>query len=188
MRAWILVAVIASNGCAMSASAMANHNSRGTACISSPAFAIVDVGLAAGTAAIISASEAHYGWHALTGLIGLSAVAGAVGAARCGGSDADADAVVHAPPASNSAPTWDAEVDPAAVDISTNNALVPENYTPPPTTVHPVLHLRLPDGYQVPAPKQDDEPKIACRDNPGTCPPSQTCAIAGADAGYCVPN
>lgn len=187
MRTWILVAVIASNGCALSASAMANHNSGGTACIESPAFAIIDVGLAAGTAAIVSATEAHDGWHAMTGLFGLSAVAGAVGAARCRGDEAeDEDGVVHAPPASNSAPVWDAEVDPAAVDISTNNTLVPEEYKAP--TPHPVLHLRLPDGYQVPVPKQDDEPKIACRDNPSTCPPSQTCAIAGADAGYCVSN
>src|SRR5689334_2302338 len=117
MGRWILLLALTS-GCAMMASANAHHNSGGSACISTPAFAIVDIAIAGVSAAAIGESDASAGYYTIPGLFGLSGLAGAVGAARCVGEDRET-AASNAPPASNSAPSFgDAPVDPEARDAT----------------------------------------------------------------------
>ena len=182
MRAVAVLLVVATSGCAAAMSANVHHNSRGSACVSSPAFAMIDLLIGfAGTAAI-AASEESAGYYVIPGVFFTSGVIGGVSAVRCRGDDDEKIAAdpLALPPASNSAPSWNAEVDPDAIDTTTRTIeIVPEE----PPAMHPVLKLRLPADYKLTPPVEDT--KIPCRDNPSACPPSQTCAIAGDDAGYC---
>ena len=190
MRAVAMLLVVASSGCAAAMSANVHHNSRGSACVSSPAFAMIDLLIGFATAGAVAASEESPGYYAVSGVFFASGVIGGVSAIRCQGDDEDEKLAADpyaTPPASNTAPSWNAEVDPEAIDTTTQSVeIVPEG--PPPSTLHPALQLRLPADYKVAPPVEEKDTKIRCGNNPSACPPSQTCEIAGSDAGFCVPN
>ena len=186
MRVVVVVVLAVTSGCAALAGANAHHNSRGSACIDTPAFAIIDLAIGFGATALVAASEESAGYYAIPGVFFASGVIGGVSAISCRERQRIPDDRVA--PASNSAPAFgEAEVDPAAIDPLTTAEPILEPEPAPPSPLHPVLNMRLPADFAVPPEPQSDE-KIACRDAPGACPPSHTCAIAGADAGYCVPR
>jgi hypothetical protein len=86
-------------------------------------------------------------------------------------------------------PSWESEVDPEAKEATRDDwgPATTEAPAAPTTSQHPLLKLRIdPNSPVVKTPAPPD--KISCRDRPNACPPSQQCAIAGDDAGFCVPN
>src|SRR4051812_40074817 len=109
--ALLLLAALSSSGCAMLASGNTSHNSGGTACVSSPAPATIDLVLASVMVAGVATQDRHPGYYALPAVFFASGVIGAISAARCAGK-AEKLALVS-PPLSNSAPSFgNAEVDP----------------------------------------------------------------------------
>lgn len=192
---WLASATMAATGCAAVMSANAHHNSRGTACIDTPAFAIIDLAIAFGGVGAVAASETSRGYYAIPGVFLASGVIGGISAVACREGHANDTEQVAAPPASNTAPSFgDADVDPDAIDPVTEPgvAVEPPAEPPAPLPSQPVPWLRLPADYTItPQPARAPTPPddtIACRDNPGACPPGQTCAIAGDAAGTCVPE
>jgi hypothetical protein len=172
-------------------SANANHNSSGTACVDTPVFGFVDLIIGGLSAAGIAASDEHEGWYAVSGVFLLSGTVGSIYAFKCQEENAPKEDPDNAPPASNTAPSWEADVDPEAKEATRDDwGSGPTDNpppTPPPTSQHPLLKLRIdPNSPIVKTPPAPE--KISCRDKPNACPPSQHCAIAGDEAGFCVPN
>jgi hypothetical protein len=193
VRAAIILALAASvSGCHLMWSANVHHNSRGSACVETPAFAVIDLVIAGSAVAGISAGDEHPGYYAIPGLIALSGIAGIVESARCG--ETKEPVANNAPPASNSAPSFgEAEVDPDARPATAEEIfgvtpvapVTPIAPAPTPTT-YQSPKLKLDNDYNVDKHKPPPEEKIACGNSPSSCPPGMTCAIAGGDAGYCV--
>jgi len=181
MRYLGLAALLLHGGCALMMEANAHHNSRGTSCIDTPEFAMVDIAIGGIAAAGVAVSEESPGYYAIPGVFLASGIVGVVSAIRCKGDDERA--IAEAPPASNSAPSFgEAPVDPEARPATAEEwgySNPPEPHTPQ----HPLLKVRLDENVGVNAPVE----KQSCRDAPSSCPQGQICAIAGDDAGYCVP-
>lgn len=176
MPRWPLVmALLSSSGCALMMNANAHHNSGGTACLASPAFALIDLGIAGASAAIVSASDSSGGWYTVPAVFGAGGVLGLISAARCRGSDTDNPGTVQsAAPASNTAPSFgDAPVDPDVREATPEEMFGPPQ-KPPPTIGRNGLPIELPPPPQPPPPTVTDEPA-----NPTTPPrpPQSTCTI-----------
>jgi hypothetical protein len=184
MGRWFLVLAFAtSSGCAMMVSANAHHNSRGSACISTPAFAIVDIAIAGVSAAAIGASDASAGYYTIPALFGVSGVAGVVGAARCSGEDSET-AASNAPPASNSAPSFgDAWVDPNARDATREEMGM--GTEPDVTSPKPLPAITQEPAKPPPPPPAPTPP--ACTLSPRQdCPEGYYCKLVEENRGECV--
>ena len=201
----VVASLLLSSGCALSASALANHNSGGRACISSSAFGLIDIAAAGLSAAAISASDASLGWYAVPGLLGASGLLGVISAARCNG-DSEA-AAQNAPPASNTAPSFgEAPVDPDARNATREElGLAPDPNTPPPslrldrnglpstlppppTTTPPPPTPTIPVVTQEPKPKPPTAPTApACTLSPRKdCPDGYYCSLVEENTGTCI--
>ena len=173
-------------------SANAHHNSGGRSCVDTPAFALIDLVIAT-AAAGAGAAEDSTGAYVTAGVFGLSGVIGGISAVACGEENESNYAESGAPPASNTAPSFgEAPVDPDARMATPEEmgiappAPIEPAVAPPPATPS-TMKFRLGEGYDIDKHKPKVE-KRSCRDNPDSCPPGETCAIAGDEAGYCVVN
>lgn len=199
LTALVTALSLAASGCALSMEALAHHNSGGTSCIGSPAFAGIDL-LIAGliTAAVIEGDESA-GYFAVSGVFGASGIVGIVSAARCRGTDDD-EKVSNAPPASNTAPSFgDAPVDPEArpatleemygpsapaptdppkVQLFKNG--IPTGVSPPPLPKPADPEPQTPSNTNAKAPECKLEPKLAC-------PDGYYCYLVAENTGECLP-
>ena len=102
-----VVLLALTSGCAALASANVHHNSRGSACIETPGFAIVDLVLGALSLGGVAASDTSKAAYLVPGVFLTSGVIGAVSSQRCR-SRHEHPAADTTPPLSNSAPSWNA--------------------------------------------------------------------------------
>lgn len=189
----VILALLKTSGCALSMSALASHNSMGTACIDSPVFGAIDIAAAIGISAAIGAGDEHPGWYAVPGLIGLSGVIGVISAERCKGDDEVTAS--NAPPASNSAPSFgDAPVDPEARDAAPEEmGRAPIQATTPPVRLIGIpLRSPLPDPTPPPSPKLEADVKKppagpTCTLAPRKeCPDGYYCSLVAENTGECL--
>ena len=187
----LVVVLLLCSGCALLANANAHHNSRGSACLSSPAFGIIDLAIAGGTAAAIGASDESAGYYAIPAVFGASGLLGVVSAARCAGDGEGEVTPQNAPPASNSAPSFgDAIVDPEARDATREELGLPPEPTAPPRLG---LDRLMPTTLPPPPPASvDGDPKppapLACTLTPRKdCPDGYYCRLVAENAGECHP-
>lgn len=176
-------------------SAIASHNSRGSACLSSPAFGVIDLVIAGGTAAGVAASESSSGYFVLSGVFGLSGLIGVVAAARCSGEDEQDQVAREAPPrANNTAPSFgEAPVDPALRDATLEERGIPAEALPPPplTLDRNGLPTAIPAVSPPPPPPRTTPPPqvpevLSCTLSPRMdCPDGYYCMLVGENAGEC---
>ena len=195
----VVLVLVGTSGCALTMSAIANHNSQGTACVDSPAFGVIDIGASIGIAAALGASDAHPGWYALPGALGLSGLLGVIGAEQCKGDDTATAS--NAPPASNSAPSFgDAPVDPNAREATREElGLEPIPSKPPEVRLFDKngMPLQLPDvPVASPAPVPSPSPTLAPPSAPAPptctldhrkdCPDGYYCSLVSEGTGNCI--
>jgi hypothetical protein len=87
----LLCVLLGSSGCALLVSANAHHNSRGTACVDTPAFGFIDLVIGGLAAAGVAASDEHEGWYAVPGVFLLSGTVGSIYAFKCQDENAPKD-------------------------------------------------------------------------------------------------
>jgi hypothetical protein len=190
--------LIGTGGCAFSASALANHNSRGTACLDSSAFGVVDIAIAIGLAAVVGTNDTHPGYYTVPGVFGLSGVIGVIAAERCKGKERRNKGTGEpAPPANNRAPSFgDAPVDPEAREAtreelgldSTPTRLLDRNGIPvyvqpdptPPPTPTP---LTIPTPG--PKPPRSDGPTCTLQPRKD-CSEGYYCQLVAENTGTCT--
>ncbi len=190
MRALILACAL-SSGCALLANANAHHNSRGTACLDMPIFGVIDLLIAAGTAAIIVNTETSNGWYAVPGVFGASGLLGTVSALRCG--ERSEIAENNAPPASNTAPSFgEAPVDPEAREATREEIFGTHVEQPPRLRIdRNGLPTDLPPTPLTPTTVKPATPKepapLKCKLEPRVeCPDGYYCRLVEENSGECV--
>lgn len=190
MRLGLAWGLVAASGCATMAKAVVNHNSRGSTCIQTPTFAIIDFLIAgAGVAAFAAENDDEsVAWLLVPGVFAASGVVGTVSAARCQPHEATGMVPI---PASNTAPSFgEAEVDPDVPDATLEDMGVAPS--PPAPAAPPTLRVERGDDVGKPSPSAPDAPptpaKIQCSGPLGVCPVDHACALTGADAGSCIPD
>lgn len=206
LAGFVTAVSLAASGCALSMEAIAHHNSRGTACIESPAFAGIDLLIAGVTTAAVIESDASAGYFAVAGVFGASGLVGVISAVRCRGDDPEESGAL---PASNTAPSFgDAPVDPEARPATQEEVYGTE--TPPPQAAPKVPLFKngiptvvMPPPPPPPAPPSTDpaptnpppekakpgEPTPrACKLEPKVaCPDGYYCRLVAENTGECVP-
>lgn len=193
------------------ASAFASHNSRGTACVDSPAFGVIDLIIAGAAAGGIALGDSSPGYYTIPGVFGVSGLVGIAFAARCAGDPEPAPGRIVVVPANNTAPSLgDAPVDPTLRDATPEERGLPTS-TPPaipatlridhngiPTTLPPVAPTTPPVAPTAPpiapttppvAPSTVPEPAApTCTISPRTdCPDHYYCQLERENHGVCMP-
>jgi hypothetical protein len=190
---------LASQGCALTMSAIASHNSRGSACLASPAFGVIDLVIAGASAAGGAASDdASTALYVTSGVFGLSGLIGLVAAGRCSGEDKQ-DQIVGPPPprANNTAPSFgEAPTDPEVRDATLEERGIPVEVAPPPSltldrngvpTAIPAVAVPPPETTAPTTPSPPSAPAApTCTISPRSdCPDGYYCMLVRENVGEC---